>query len=160
MKEEYRTIEEFPNYEVSNLGNVRNKRTNKILKGNDNGKGYPKVSLYNNGLMKSYKIQRLVANSFIPNPLNLSDIRHLDGDKTNNNVDNLKWSNHLDAVFFSRDYKQILQFDLKGNFIKEWDNVREIQNNTKFKINYIYKCCRKEIHSINNYIWRYKNEYI
>lgn len=90
MKEQWKDIADFDNYEVSDLGNVRNKTTGKILKPLKKN-GYLYVDLYNNGDSKHKYIHRLVANSFIPNPLNLPQVNHKDCNRANNNVDNVEW---------------------------------------------------------------------
>ena len=96
--EEWRDIIGYEGkYQVSNLGRVKslkNTRGNyreKILKPGKDAKGYKQVSLYKNGKGKMYKIHRLVAIAFIPNPNNYPMINHKDEDKTNNCVDNLEW---------------------------------------------------------------------
>ncbi|CAL6075154.1 Conserved_hypothetical protein [Hexamita inflata] len=89
--EEYRDISEYPNYEVSNLGQVRNKTTGRILKQNDRGTGYLAVSLYLNKIMKTYYIHQLVSKTFLENPDNYTEIDHCDGVRSNNNVWNLRW---------------------------------------------------------------------
>lgn len=95
MEEKWIEILEFPNYEVSNLGNVRNKKTKRVKKPQIDGKsGKLKVYLYyGDGSKKgSYRvIHGLVANEFIPNPNGYTDIVHLDGNNSNNKVDNLAW---------------------------------------------------------------------
>ena len=77
-------------YEVSNKGNVRNVRRNKLLRLQKN-QGYIKVWLYKNGIVTGLRVHRLVAQAFIPNPDNLLEVNHKDEDKTNNSVDNLEW---------------------------------------------------------------------
>ncbi len=69
--EEYKLIKNFESYSVSNLGNVKNNNTNKILKQN-NSNGYKRVSL--NG--KYLRVHRLVAEAFIPNPENKPCVDH------------------------------------------------------------------------------------
>ncbi len=58
----------------------------------DNGAGYKIASLSNNG-RKNHYIHRLVANHFIPNPLELKEVNHIDGNKSNNHISNLEWVN-------------------------------------------------------------------
>ena len=104
--EVWKDIEDFSNYQISNFGRVKSKeritnvgiknvkqitRKEKILKPLKITKGYLGIRLYNNLNVKTFKIHRLVAKYFIPNPNNLSQVNHIDGNKTNNKVDNLEW---------------------------------------------------------------------
>ncbi len=91
--EEYRIIKDFKNYEVSNLGNVRNKITKQILNPGTDKKGYYQVSLkQQNGKYSTKKVHRLVAQAFIPNPENKPQVDHKDNDRKNNKVENLRWA--------------------------------------------------------------------
>ena len=80
-------------YEVSNHGQIRNAKTKKIRKQNLLKKGYCFVSgsLGSRNKKKTFKVHRAVAETFIPNPNNLPEINHEDGNKLNNYVNNLKW---------------------------------------------------------------------
>jgi len=91
MKEIWKDIKGFDNYEVSTEGQVRNKKTGLILKGNCSTWGYLKVNLYTNGKATSKLIHRLVAEAFVPNPDNKSDVNHINEIKTDNRVKNLEW---------------------------------------------------------------------
>ena len=91
--ENWKTIKEASNYEVSNTGLIRNKTTNKILKGRSSKSGYLQVSIKldeTNKFSNRY-IHRLVALYFINNPENKREVNHKDGNKENNNVENLEW---------------------------------------------------------------------
>ena len=78
-------------YDVSNLGNVRNATRGNILKPNKNMFGYAQYCLRMNGKGHSKRGHRLVAEAFIPNPNELPQVNHIDGNKMNNKVDNLEW---------------------------------------------------------------------
>lgn len=79
------------NYEVSTSGEVRNIKTNKILKGTILRNEYRTVQLTINDKPKSKMVHRLVAETFIPNPNNYNIVDHIDRNKHNNNIDNLRW---------------------------------------------------------------------
>jgi hypothetical protein len=91
MEEVFRPIEDFDNYEVSNFGNVRNKKTEKLLKKVLNTKGYYKLELRQNSKRSTLLIHRLVALTFIDNPDEKPSVDHIDNNRTNNNVRNLRW---------------------------------------------------------------------
>ena len=78
-------------YIVYSDGRVWSNIRNKFLKQFDNGKGYILCSLIINRKQKSYKVHRLVAECFVPNPLNLHQVNHKDLGKSNNNDWNLEW---------------------------------------------------------------------
>ena len=91
-------------YQISNYGNVkslpkerRNRRgvyiqKEKLLSLTNTSTGYKKVELVKDGKRKGFKVHRLVAQAFIPNPDEKPQVNHIDGDKTNNYVDNLEWA--------------------------------------------------------------------
>lgn len=85
-------------YEVSNYGNVRNKRTNYIMKKRYTKDGYVKATLTVNYKSKDYRVHRLVAQAFIPNIQNKETVNHIDGNKENNNVNNLEWADRHEQL--------------------------------------------------------------
>lgn len=109
--EQFRTIEGYNNYMVSSWGKVYATRVvwkatqlidstevfypdsvRQELKPEETSKGYLRVDLYDkNGNRKHFKIHRLVAQAFIPNPENKPQINHIDGNKHNNSITNLEW---------------------------------------------------------------------
>jgi hypothetical protein len=91
--EEFRTVEHFPKYEISNTGILRNKKTRKILLPRLNKDGYVRINLYNDGVSKTCFIHRLVAIAFIENPMNQQIVDHIDRNKINNHTSNLRWCN-------------------------------------------------------------------
>lgn len=88
--ERYMIINNYDNYEVSNYGNVKNRNTGRILTPNFDGYYY-NVNLSKDGKQKTIRIHRLVAIAFLDNPLNYKCIDHIDLNKLNNRVDNLRW---------------------------------------------------------------------
>lgn len=81
-------------YIISDEGFVKNISTNHIVNPWLNDNGYYYVTLNLDGVRKNYRIHRLVAQLFIPNPNNLPQVNHKDGNKKNNRADNLEWCNN------------------------------------------------------------------
>lgn len=153
--EEFRDIPGYEGmYEVSNLGRVR--RDGKILKPSKNKKGYLQVSLCKNGTKKNARIHRLVAQSFISNPQNLPQINHKDEDKTNNAVENLEWCDSKYNNNYSLS-KPVLQYDLLGNFIREWPSMIKVEEELGIYNSSISQCCLGNLKSAGGFIWKYKN---
>jgi hypothetical protein len=94
MVETYKKIEGFENYSVSDHGNVINDKTGRIMKGTDNGRGYLRVYLTNNKTKQNKSIHQLVAAAFLLNPENKHCVDHIDNDKQNNNIINLRFATH------------------------------------------------------------------
>lgn len=93
IKEIWKTIENYPDYQVSNLGRIKSLKfgRERVLKQAKNTQGYYFVILYQNKKQKIYRVHKLVALHFIPNPQNLPQIDHIDTNRQNNYVSNLRW---------------------------------------------------------------------
>ena len=90
--ESYKLIVEYPNYKVSNLGNIKNKTTGLILKQVMNKDGYKTVSLSKDGKRWSSRVHRLVALAFIENPSNKPIVDHINRVRDDNRLVNLRWA--------------------------------------------------------------------
>lgn len=97
MQEIWRTVKDFENYEVSNMGNIRSKK-NGLLKPQNTIYGYKNIILYKRvkygkTVIKSARIHRLVLQAFEPieNPEKMQ-VNHIDNDRSNNRLDNLEWT--------------------------------------------------------------------
>lgn len=159
-----RIIEKYPNYTISDKGEIVNTNTNKELKPYIRKDGYVVATLSKGG--KKYKcyLHRLVAETFIPNPDNLPQVNHKDEDKTNNCVSNLEWITSKDNCNYgTRNERQglghskpIEQYDLEGNFIKEWDSAAQVERDLGFNHSNISKCCLGRYNIAYNYKWKFK----
>ena len=91
MVETYKKIEGFENYSVSDHGNVRNDKTGKVIKTCANNQGYGHVNLWKEK-RHCRKVHFLVASAFLDNDENKPMVDHIDGDRMNNDVFNLRWA--------------------------------------------------------------------
>ena len=87
-------------YEISNLSNIRNKKTKRLIKQFKNRHGYVTARIYKDGVGTTRTVHRLVAKTFIPNPENLPEVNHKDENKSNNVVSNLEWCTRIYNVYY------------------------------------------------------------
>lgn len=149
-------------YQVSNLGRVKSlsktvrsaiqkcgTRTtvDKIVRQAKISSGYYRVGLSNNKVHKGYLVHRLMAIAFIPNPDNLEQVNHKDGNKLNNSLDNLEWVTRSENAIHS--FKLGLSYQAKAIainvysypekvFIKRFNNMLAASVFTKVNRSNIY----------------------
>lgn len=122
-------------YQVSNLGRVKSLKHLKeyFLTYRIEGKGYASVALFKGTVSsrKSYKVHRLVADAFIPNPENKPQINHKDGNKLNNSVENLEWVTNQENIVHAYNNGLIHPNPLKGEEAPQhkltWEEVEYIR---------------------------------
>ena len=139
-------------YEVTKCGKVFSKRSNKELTGCVDLAGYRKIAPRINGTRYQTTAHRLVALKYIPNPNNLPQVNHKDGDKLNNHVSNLEWCTpkhnirHAHRVGLSNNdhlKKKVKQIDLDtGEVIATYPSYREASKATGITETDISAVCR------------------
>ena len=170
--EEWRKIDNFPNYSVSKFGNVMNVKTNKMLKLTVKS-GYYHIGLVNDLGRKIFKVHRLVSISFIDNPENKPEVNHKDKNKLNNNVSNLEWNTRLEncrhrsigLVYKSNKNKPILRLNKDTNeLLEEYNSIEDAGKwafENKFTCNShngrnaIGNCVNGLSNSCYGYKWKY-----
>ena len=172
----WKTIEEFPIYEVSNLGRIKNTSSGRILSSTIKA-GYYHVSLTNSNCRKNCKVHRLVAIAFIPNLENKSEVNHKDKDKLNNKISNLEWMTRkenclhksIGLIYKSNKHKSILRIDKDTNdtlekyvsieLAGEWVYNNNLTTTIHNGRNSIGNCVNGLSKSAYGFKWEYENKY-
>lgn len=155
MNEIYKEIKSAQGWFISNKGQISDKEGN-IRIPQSHPKGYLQVSL--NG--KNYLVHRLVADAFIPNPENKPQVDHINGDKTNNRVENLRWTtSHENNSNPSTSWKnrngmqKVMRID-KNGLTKIYDSVKEAADDVGVNHSSISKCLNLKRQTIAGYKWK------
>lgn len=167
------------NYEVSDVGNVRNIHTGNLLKGFIAHNGYRRIELFFNGVKKKHPVHRLVANSFIGlPPTDKHQINHKNGLKTDNRVENIEWctgsenrkhaySTGLSVPTFGA-YREkgsdslcarpLYIMDLNGNTIRSYGSVVDASIDLNLNRHSIARACREERKTFSGFKWKYSDK--
>lgn len=140
-------------YQVSNEGRIKSIKKRKILSLFANHKGYLQTCLYKNGEKKGFLVHRLVAEAFIQNPQNLTQVNHKDENKTNNSVENLEWCTNDYNINYSQS-KKVYQYTLNNDLVKIWNSTMELGRNG-FTQSCISLCCNGKKQKHKGYKWSY-----
>ena len=194
-------------YQVNGRGDVKSLNYNgtgreKILRPSTLKNGYLQVMLYNNGKTEQLKVHRIIYESFYGNIPEGMVIDHIDTNRQNNSVENLRcvthkenvnnpitkkrmneankkkakgpewrkkqlegskkrsqnteWQKNVSEANKKRCSKPVIQYDLDGNFIKEWSSMHEIERELGFDHANISACCKGKRKSAYGFIWKYK----
>lgn len=176
--EEWRNIRGFPNYQISSLGRIRRLKKSggvvsaTLLKQAVHKTGYCVCCLCRNGQTKMFRVHRLVAEAFIPNPNNLPIVNHKDEIKTHNYVQNLEWVTASENTNWGTATKRLVenrrkdskraerkvgQYTLDGQFLREFSSIAkalEYMGKPRENSN-ISACCNGRIPHYLGYIWKF-----
>ena len=171
--EEWRIINNFPNYSVSNLGNIMNNQTNKPMKLQVKG-GYHNIGLINGKIKKTLKVHRLVGFAFIENPENKPEINHKNKNKLDNTIYNLEWMTRkennqhkcIGLVFKTNKHKPVLRLDkITGEILEKYNSIEDagiwafenkLTTNSHNGRNSIGNCLNGLSYSSYNCFWSYE----
>lgn len=175
-KEIWRDIPNFEgHYQVSNLGRVKSlyfRNGQGIIPNREkiltplNSRGYLRVRLCECAVRNLFSVHRLVAETFIPNAENKPCVNHINGIKTDNRVENLEWCTYSENEQHSRyvlgkqpiNKKKVNQYDLEGNFIKQYESIADAGKSLNKKYSLISTCCSGKIKTAYGYKWKFTKE--
>lgn len=170
-EEVWRDIKDYEGlYQISSLGRVRSLDRfdsigrfikGKMLSYNVDKDGYSCITLCKNGGEKKCKVHRIVAQTFIPNPDNKPCIDHINCERSDNRIENLKWCTHSENLMNpitrkkksnicreicqgsdNPNSKKIIQFSKNGDLIRLWECMKDAADNLGTNYQNISKCCR------------------
>ena len=171
-REEWKHIKGYEGlYEISTFGRVRkgNRYINPWVQ-----YGYMYVGLWKGKKCKKFRVHRLVAETFIPNPNSFTSINHIDEDKSNNCVTNLEWcTTSYNNAYGNRGakmlhtYKQrntsnaekeVLQLSLYGEIVNEYKSISEASRQTGLSLGNLSSVCNNKPHrkTLGGYKWRFR----
>lgn len=188
-KEIWKDVEGYEGlYKVSSYGNVLSLKycgSNRkhLLAQNPDHKGYLMVYLSKRGKRKTFKVHRLVASAFIPNPNNLPQVNHKDENKQNNHADNLEWcdsaynvnygtannrrvetiknsgwqSEHMEKLHAKNRIPVLMIHPLTGDVLKRYKCGQEAAIENNINKSSIYQVCKRIRKTAGGYIWRYEH---
>ena len=154
-------MKDIKNYEglygITSCGRVWSYKYKKFLTPFNNASGYLKVGLCKNGKVKNFYVHRLVSDAYLPNPDNLPQVNHKDENKANNCLQNLelcdsKYNNNY-GTRIEKIKKPIFQYDLDGNFVREWPSATDVGKEVKGNI---CNCLKGNCKTAYGYMWKYK----
>ena len=153
----------FENYEVSNLGKVRNIKSGRTLKPRLHN-GYLRLCLYKNNKNKDLLLHRILATAFIDNPDEKPCVNHIDENKLNNDLSNLEWCTERENAIHGTRTKRVaeklsqkvIQLDLNDNILNVFKSMRQAERETGIDATSISACCNGKRKSAGKYKWRKK----
>jgi hypothetical protein len=180
---EWKPINGFEDYEISNTGIIR--KGEKIIKPFDNN-GYDRVQLNKGDARVKKLVHRLVAEHFIPTDDNTLQVNHKDMNKRNNEVSNLEWVtckenvNHAiknnpkrrkqlkeDMSLIGKKYgrqnglnssKPVKQLTLDGKIVNIFPSAREASRQLGISYKVISKCCNNQLKTYKGFVWKFASE--
>ena len=163
------------NGEIRSINHIRKNGTSKyeqqgkLLKFNLNPNGYLQVRLSKNGVAKTYRVNRLIALTFIKNPLNKETVNHINGNKLDNRVENLEWATEKEQAIHRHKVLKIPYSDCKKcheankkkiirSDGKIYNSLLEAKQDLKNKNAHITEVCQGKLKNTCGYSFRYLEE--
>lgn len=148
--------------------NYRNTGRMRRIKQKLDKDGY--LYFYNKTVHRHVKSHRFVAECFHPNPDNLPEVDHINGNRADNRVENLRWVTRKQncnnpytleqrsesMTNNEKNSRKVYQYTKDGDFVREWPSVSEVYRQLGFHISNIVVCCSGKLRSVHGYVWSYE----
>lgn len=152
----FKDIKSNTDYQISNLGRVWSKKSNRYMKPQKDACGYMRVQLYmGNGKARTEKVHRLVALAFIDNPDNLPEVNHINHIRDDNRVENLEWVTHKENSEKTRKVKQVGKFDRDGNLLEVYETLAKAAKAENTTPSNILSHINRKPQKTRKYLWKY-----
>lgn len=163
---EWRAIEDYPGYRVSDEGQVFSEKTNKLMKIANHSDNYKLVCLTKNGKCKTFLVHRLIYEAFVGAIPKGYEVNYKDEDKSNNRLDNLELLTHRKNMLYGTRVqrvsdsnrkakgRKVFQYTLDGILVRVWRTMADAHDNG-FHRSGICNCCRGRNNQYKGYQWSY-----
>ena len=163
VEKQWKIIAKYPDYKISNYGDVFSIRSNRLLNPYKNLEGYLKIGLSNEtDKRKDFYIHRLVFFTFNQTIPDNHVVDHINRKRDGNHIDNLREATYSENAKNREAYNPacriIHQYSLEGVFIKEWKFLKEIEETLKKQITNINSCCLGTRNKAFDFKWKYASE--
>lgn len=128
-------------YKISTIGQVFSIKSNKFKSQETDKDGYKKITLYDNGRSKRFFVHRLVALTYLQNPQNKTQIDHIDTNRSNNSVNNLRWATRLQNRNNSKSLQNYAKIDYRTNLGKTGKLAKNSKPILCVQLNKVYYGC-------------------
>lgn len=166
----WKNVKGYKYYQVSNLGRVKSLTKRVIGRSCSKGRliiprinryGYFELTLFKDNKKKTYRVHKLIAETFIKNPFNKKTINHISGNKLDNRIENLEWCTHLENNQHAwvngliKTNKNVVMLSLNNEPLLLFDSMSEVFRMSGIQTSHISECCKGKRKQASGYKWKY-----